>query len=77
MANNEGLIRAVGESREARTEGLAPSHDYVWELFCELRKELIESQKTRAQVVGFKITVLGTGVAIILLLVTVSQRNSS
>jgi len=30
--------------------------DRIWDLFVELRKELVESQKIRSQVTGFKIT---------------------
>lgn len=30
--------------------------EFAWKLFVELRKELVESQKVRAQAVGFKIT---------------------
>jgi hypothetical protein len=36
----------------------------AWELFVELRKELVESQKMRAQMIGFKITFVTSAVAI-------------
>ena len=39
--------------------------DKIWELFLELRKELIESQKIRAQVIGFKITFVTASVGLI------------
>jgi hypothetical protein len=32
--------------------------DQLWNLFVELRKELVESQKIRSQIIGFKITFL-------------------
>jgi hypothetical protein len=32
--------------------------DHLWNLFVELRKELVESQKIRSQILGFKITFL-------------------
>ena len=37
----------------------------AWDLLVELRKELIELQKIRAQVIGFKITFVSAGVALI------------
>lgn len=39
--------------------------DLAWNLFTELRKELLESQKIRAQVTGFKITFVTTVLAVI------------
>ena len=39
--------------------------DRIWDLFVELRKELIESQKIRAQVIGFKITFVTAAVGLI------------
>lgn len=39
--------------------------DRVWDLFVELRKELLASQKIRAQVIGFKITFVSTAVGIV------------
>ncbi len=39
--------------------------DVAWDLFCELRKELIESQKLRAQVIGFKITFVSAAIGLI------------
>jgi hypothetical protein len=67
MATSED---AVGMDRksvlEPPTVGATPSGDYIiWALFCELRKEVLESQKTRAQVIGFKITLLGTSIGVI------------
>ncbi len=40
--------------------------DICWNLLVELRKELVESQKIRAQVIGFKITLVSTGVGVII-----------
>lgn len=37
----------------------------VWDLFLELRKELVESQKIRAQVIGFKVTAISTAMGIL------------
>ena len=37
----------------AATQG---HYDIAWGLFSELRKELVETQKTRIQIIGFKIT---------------------
>jgi hypothetical protein len=34
--------------------------DQLWNLFVELRKELVESQKIRSQIIGFKITFIAT-----------------
>ncbi len=39
--------------------------ELAWNLFTELRKELLESQKIRAQVTGFKITFVTTSIAVI------------
>ena len=39
--------------------------DKVWDLFVELRKELLEAQKIRAQVLGFKITFVSTFVGVL------------
>jgi len=46
----------------------SPPEEYhiAWNLFVELRKETLESQKIRAQVIGFKITFISTGIGIIL-----------
>lgn len=38
----------------------------AWALFVELRKETIESQKIRAQIIGFKITFISSAVGLIL-----------
>ena len=38
----------------------------MWDLFVELRKEIIESQKIRAQIIGFKITFISAGIGLIL-----------
>ena len=35
----------------------------IWDLFVEPRKEIIESQKIRAQIIGFKITFISAGIA--------------
>jgi accessory gene regulator protein AgrB len=37
----------------------------AWDLFTELRKELVESQKLRSQIIGFKITFVSTGIGVI------------
>lgn len=37
----------------------------VWDLFVELRKELLESQKIRAQIIGFKITFISAAIGLI------------
>ena len=39
--------------------------DFAWNLTVELRKELVELQRLRAQVVGFKITFVSTATAVI------------
>ncbi|MDX2040132.1 MAG: hypothetical protein SF097_02735 [Acidobacteriota bacterium] len=39
--------------------------DICWNVLVELRKELVESQKIRAQVIGFKITLVSTGIGVI------------
>src|SRR5579859_6081320 len=38
----------------------------IWDLFVELRKEIIESQKIRAQIIGFKITFISTAIGLVL-----------
>ena len=38
----------------------------MWDLFVELRKETIESQKIRAQIIGFKITFISAAIGLIL-----------
>jgi hypothetical protein len=38
----------------------------AWGLFVELRKEILESEKIRAQIIGFKITFLSAAVGLIL-----------
>lgn len=37
----------------------------AWNLFVEVRKEILEYQKTRTQVIGFKITFVTAGVGLI------------
>jgi len=39
--------------------------DLVWNLFVELRKEVLEAQKIRAQILGFKFTFITASMAII------------
>jgi len=39
--------------------------DRIWDLFVELRKELLESQRIRAQVIGFKITFVSTALGVV------------
>ena len=41
-------------------------YDFLWSLFIELRKELVESQKIRAQILGFKVTFVATAVGLIM-----------
>jgi len=43
-----------------------PADSKAWELFVELRKETIEGQKIRAQIIGFKITFVSSAIALIL-----------
>jgi hypothetical protein len=44
----------------------SPDHYKIaWDLFAELRKETLESQKIRAQVIGFKITFVSAAVGLI------------
>lgn len=40
--------------------------DFCFSLLIELRKEVLESQKIRAQVIGFKITFVSAGIAVII-----------
>ena len=37
----------------------------VWDLFVELRKELLESQKIRSQIIGFKISFVSAAIGLI------------
>jgi len=37
----------------------------AWSIFSELRKELVEAQRIRTQLIGFKITFVGTSVGLI------------
>jgi hypothetical protein len=46
----------------------------AWNLFGECRKDIIEHQKLRAQILGFKITIVGAGIGII---VTNMEKISS
>ncbi len=39
--------------------------DRIWDLFVELRKELMETQRIRAQVIGFKVAFVTTAVGVI------------
>ena len=39
--------------------------EFVWGMNCELRKEIVESQRIRAQVIGFKITLVSTAIGFI------------
>jgi hypothetical protein len=41
------------------------SRELAWNLFSELRKELVESQRTRTQIIGFKITFVSAAVAVL------------
>ncbi len=36
--------------------------DFFWKLFVELRKELVESQKIRSQIIGFKVTFVSAAI---------------
>ena len=40
--------------------------DLAWNLFVELRKEIVETQKIRSQVIGFKITFSSTAIGVII-----------
>lgn len=40
--------------------------EIVWQLFVELRKELLEAQKIRAQVLGFKFTFITAAMGLML-----------
>ena len=42
------------------------SLDLAWRLAMQLRTEMIEAQKTRTQIIGFKITYVGAGIGLIL-----------
>lgn len=44
---------------------VADEFNLAWNLVVELRKELIETQKIRAQVIGFKITFVSTAIGLI------------
>lgn len=46
----------------------------AWNLFVESRKDIIEHQKLRSQILGFKITIVGAGIGII---VTNMEKVSS
>lgn len=39
--------------------------DIIWNLFVELRKELLEAQKIRSQVIGFKITFVSASIGLL------------
>jgi hypothetical protein len=39
--------------------------DIAWDLFVEVRKEILEYQKIRAQIIGFKITFVSAGIGVI------------
>ncbi len=39
--------------------------EFAWKMMVELRKEIIETQRTRVQVVGFKITFVSAGIGLI------------
>lgn len=39
--------------------------EFLWKLMVELRKETLAAQRMRTQVIGFKITLVGSGVAIL------------
>jgi hypothetical protein len=40
-------------------------YEVAWNIFTELRKEILESQKIRAQIIGVKITFVGTSIGLI------------
>jgi hypothetical protein len=40
--------------------------DRAWNLMTELRKETLEGQRMRTQVIGFKITIVSTGIGVII-----------
>jgi hypothetical protein len=39
--------------------------ELAWQLIAELRKEILESQRIRAQIIGFKITFVSAGVGVV------------
>jgi hypothetical protein len=66
-AGLKGLLRPrIGRKEGHMAQATAQSDAKAWELFVELRKEIIESQKIRAQIIGFKITFVSSAVAVIL-----------
>ena len=44
--------------------------DQIWNLFVELRKELLGSQKIRSQIIGFKITFVTTAIGLMITHIT-------
>ena len=59
--------------KEGMTNQSSALSDFLWKNHSELRRELLESQKIRAQIIGFKITFLGTAIGIILAKLDQSQ----
>ncbi len=45
---------------------MANSVDLPWQLYVELRKEMLEAQKLREQMLALKVTAVGAGIAVIL-----------
>lgn len=50
---------------DMRRQDVLISTDRVWDQLEELHKEVIERQKTRAQIIGFKITAVAGGLAVL------------
>lgn len=44
---------------------MEPDKDFLWHTYTELRKEILETQKIRAQIVGFKIAFVSSAVGLI------------
>lgn len=47
-------------------EGILYMENLAWNYMVELRKEILESQKIRAQVIGFKITFISAGLGLLI-----------
>lgn len=60
-----GVKSSVACSGLYPSEPMSDGHLTAWNLFVELRKETLESQKLRTYAVGFKISFVTTGIALI------------
>jgi hypothetical protein len=59
------LSSVVKPLDRAMQQPVPDQYKVAWDIFIELRKEMLESQKIRAQAVGFKITFVSTAIALI------------